>query len=461
MTQRGNFGSKIGAVLAAAGSAVGLGNIWRFPTETGNNGGGAFLLIYILCVVFVCIPLLLAEFMVGRHSHANTGSAYRKLSGSKSWGLIGKIEVLAAFLILSYYAVVAGWTLFYLVQALFNKFNALARSGAGDSVFQDNFNNFVSNPWLPLLCMAAFLIVTHIVIVKGVKKGIERSAKILMPFLFLLLIVLMCCSLTTPGTKKGLEFLFAPDFSKINSKVIMAAMAQSFYSLSLGMGCMCTYASYFNSSTNITKTAVNVSIIDTLVAIVSGIVIFPAVFSVQGIKPDAGPSLVFIALPNVFQLALGKVPAIAYIVSLAFYALLVVATLTSTISLHEVITACVSETRHTSRKKAAALVTAGCLLLGVLCSLSMGLLGDFKIGGMNIFDLFDFVTAKIMLLVAGFFTSVFTGWVLGKKIVVEELTNYGTLKLRLCRVFYFMLKYVVPTCIALVFLDGLNILHLF
>lgn len=461
MTARSNFGSRLGAILVAAGSAVGLGNIWRFPTEAGNNGGGAFLIIYILCVLVICIPLLLAEFMIGRHSRANTGSAYGILSPKKHWGFIGKIEILTPFLILSYYSVVAGWTLFYTFQSLLNRFNVMARQSDSKEVFSENFTNFVSNPWQPLLCLAIFMLATHFVIVKGVKGGIEKSAKLLMPVLFVLLIVLMVCSLSTAGAAKGLQFLFAPDFSKINSEVVMAAMAQAFYSLSLGMGCMCTYASYFSKKTNITQTALTVSVIDTLVAVMAGVVIFPAVFSVAGLSPDAGPSLVFIALPNVFQLALGDMPAMAYVCSLAFYALLVVATLTSTISLHEVITAYLSETRRISRRKAACFVTGGCLALGALCSLSMGVLDGFRIAGMNLFDLFDFVTAKILLLVAGFLTSVFTGWIIDKKVIEQELTNGGELKLRCLGLLVFALRYVVPAGIGLVFLDGLGILNLF
>ena len=461
MASRGNFSSKIGAVLAAAGSAVGLGNIWRFPTEAGRSGGGAFLLVYIFFVVAVCLPLLIAEFSIGRHSHANTGSAYRLMSPRRGWGWIGKLEVTTAFLILSYYAVVAGWTLFYTVEALFNRFNVMSRGDAGSSIFSDNFNHFVTDPLMPVICLAAFLLITHFVIIKGVKSGIERSAKVLMPFLFILLLVLVACSLSTDGVSKGLSFLFRPDFSKINSKVVMAAMAQAFYSLSLGMGCMCTYASYFSSETDISRTASQVCILDTIVAVTAGIVIFPAVFSVPGLEPDAGPSLVFIALPNIFQKVLGAVPIVAYICSLAFYLLLLVATLTSTISLHEVVTAALSESRQISRKRAALLVTAGCFILGALCSLSMGVLGDFKIAGMNLFDLFDFVTAKLMLLIAGFFTSIFTGWVMSKRILYDELTNDGTVKFRCFRLVVFALRYVVPICIGIVFLDGIGVLNIF
>lgn len=461
MTARSNFGSKAGAILTAAGSAVGLGNIWRFPTEAGRNGGGAFLLVYIICVVVICVPLLLSEFTVGRRSRANTGTAYAKLSPRRGWGAIGKLEVLTAFLILSYYAVVAGWTLFYAFQSLTDQFNVMSRHDPSGQIFSDNFKSFVADPWIPLVCMALFLIITHVVIARGVKGGIERSAKVLMPFLFLILLVLVACSLTTPGRAEGLNFLFAPDFSKINSGVVMAAMAQAFYSLSLGMGCMCTYASYFSDRTDITRTAVSVSVLDTLVAVLAGVVIFPAVFSVAGLSPNEGPSLVFIALPHVFQHAMGSLPVMAYVFSLAFYLLLVVATLTSTISLHEVVTAYLSETRHLSRKRAATYVTAGCCMLGALCSLSMGVLGGMTVAGMTIFDLFDFVTAKIFLLLAGFFASIFVGWVIDRKALADELSNHGALRLRCLSLVVFALRYIVPVCIALVFLDGLGILNLF
>lgn len=335
----------------------------------------------------------------------------------------------------------------------------MARQG-DSSVFADNFNSFVSDPWLPLLCLAAFLFATHFVVVRGVKSGIERSSKILMPFLFLLMVVLVVCALTTPGAAKGLEFFFTPDFSKIDSGVVMSAMAQAFYSLSLGMGCMCTYASYFKRDANITKTAFTVGLMDMSVAVMAGIVIFPAVFSVPGLEPDAGPSLVFIALPNVFQMAMGGIPAMAYVCSLAFYVLLVVATLTSTISLHEVVTAYLSETRNMPRRRAAWYVTGGSLVLGIFCSLSLGVLSGMTVAGMTIFDLFDYVTAKIMLLAAGFLTSVFVGWVLKPHALANELTNWGTLKLRCFSVLVFMLRYVVPLIIAGVFLDGLGLLNI-
>lgn len=457
--ERGGFGSKLGAILAAAGSAVGLGNIWRFPTETGENGGGAFILIYILCVLLLGMPVMISEFIIGRHSHANTATAYKKLAPGTPWKWVGRLGVLAGFLILSYYAVVAGWTLEYTVASLFNRFNAMARTGQAD-VFSRYFERFVSDPVSSVAYTVIFLLLTHVVIVRGVQKGIEKFSKIFMPVLFVLLVLLMVSSLTMPGAVQGLRFLFLPDFSKIDSGVVLSAMGQAFYSLSLGMGCLCTYASYFSKDTKLGKTALSVSVIDTCVAVMAGLIIFLAVFSVEGVNPDAGPSLLFITLPSIFQTAFGSYPAVAYVFSLLFYLLLVLATLTSTISLHEVVTAYMSEAHHMSRKKAAVWVTTGCVVLGAVCSLSMGVLSDYKLGGMNIFDLFDFVTAKWMLPVGGILISVFVGWHLNKKVIVAEMTNYGTQKFPVIRTFIFLLKFVVPVLIALIFLNELGLFRL-
>ena len=293
--ERANFGSKLGVILASAGSAVGLGNIWRFPFETGNHGGAAFILIYLVCVLILGIPIMIAEFLIGRRSRANTAGAYQKLAPGTHWRWVGRMGVLAGFLILGYYSVVAGWTLEFIGEAATNSF-----AGKSAAEFIASFNGFVSNPWRPVIWLVVFLLATHFIIIKGVEKGIEKSAKIMMPMLFILLVVLAICSVSLPGASAGIEFLLKPDFSKVDGNVFLGAMGQAFFSLSLGMGCLCTYASYFRNDTNLPKTALNVAGIDTLVAILAGFIIFPAAFSV-GIQPDAGPSLLFITLPNVFQ----------------------------------------------------------------------------------------------------------------------------------------------------------------
>ena len=287
--------------------------------------------------------------------------------------------------------------------------------------------------------------------------GIEKSSKIMMPTLFIIILVLVGCSVTLPGASRGIEFLLKPDFSKVDGNVFLGAMGQAFFSLSLGMGCLCTYASYFSKATHLTRTAFSVGIIDTFVAVLAGFIIFPAAFSV-GIQPDAGPSLIFITLPNVFQQAFSGIPVLAYIFSVMFYVLLALAALTSTISLHEVVTAYLHEEFNFTRGKAARLVTAGCILLGILCSLSLGVTKDFTIFGLGMFDLFDFVTAKLMLPLGGLFISIFTGWYLDKKLVWSELTNNGTLKVPIYKLIIFILKYVAPIAISVIFINELGLL---
>ena len=450
--ERGNFGSKLGVILASAGSAVGLGNIWRFPYETGNHGGAAFILIYLGCILLLGLPIMIAEFLIGRHSQANTARAYQILAPGTQWRWVGRMGVLAGFLILGYYSVVAGWTLEYIFEAASNSF-----AGKTPAEFISSFQSFSSNPWRPALWLTLFLLATHFIIVKGVEKGIEKSSKIMMPTLFIIILILVGCSVTLPGAGKGIEFLLKPDFSKVDGNVFLGAMGQAFFSLSLGMGCLCTYASYFSKNTNLTRTAFSVGIIDTFVAVLAGFIIFPAAFSV-GIQPDAGPSLIFITLPNVFQQAFSGIPILAYIFSVMFYVLLALAALTSTISLHEVVTAYLHEEFNFTRGKAARLVTTGCILLGILCSLSLGVTKEFTIFGLGMFDLFDFVTAKLMLPLGGLLISIFTGWYLDKKLVWSEITNNGTLKVPTYKLIIFILKYVAPIAISVIFINELGLL---
>lgn len=450
---RANFGSKIGIILASAGSAVGLGNIWRFPFEAGNHGGGTFILVYICCILLLGLPVMIAEFIIGRRARANTAAAYQKLAPKTNWKWVGRIGVLTGGLILGYYAVVAGWTLEYILQAVFNQFQ-----GQHTNDFIASFNQFSTNSWRPVLWLLAFLLGTHFIIVKGVEKGIEKASKILMPALFILLIILVICSVSLPGAEKGIAFLFKPDLSKINGDLVLAALGQAFYSLSLGMGCLCTYASYFSKKTNLTQTAFSVGVIDSFVAILAGLMIFPAAFAV-GIQPDAGPSLVFITLPNVFQQAFGNYPIIAYVTSVLFYVLLALAALTSTISLHEVVTAYLHEEFNFTRGKAARIVTACCFVVGLFASLSLGAFDNLKIFGLNFFEGLDFMTAKILLPTSGLLTSIFVAWYLDKKIVWDELSNSNTIKAPLFKVLIFLLKFVAPIGISLIFMNEFGLLN--
>lgn len=432
--------------MAAAGSAVGLGNIWRFSTETGNNGGAAFILLYVFCVLLLGLPLLVSEFLIGRHTHANTATAYKKIAPGTPYKWVGRAGVASGTVILCYYIVVAGWTLYYLLMSVCGRLR-------GEHDFTAVFNDFVSSPWMPVLSMLAFMCLTHTIIVMGVQKGIERSSKVMMPLLLLIIAVLVVCSFSMPGSYDGLKFLFKPDFSRVTGDVALSAMGQAFYSLSLAMGCLCTYASYFSSSANLFRTAWSVAIIDTFVAVMAGLIIFPAVFSVPGLSPDEGAGLVFITLPNVFNMAFAHTPVLGYAFSLLFYLLLVVATLTSAISLHEVPTVFFHETMGISRTRAAWLTTLLCGSVGVLCALSFGPLSGVQWLGMGIFDWFDYIPSKFLMPLGGMLTCVLVGWHLDRRLVEAEVTNNGKLRFRLLRAYIFCVRYVAPTAIAIIFVD--------
>lgn len=449
--ERAKFGSKMGVILATAGSAIGLGNVWRFPYMAGENGGAAFIIFYILCVVMLGLPCMVSEFIIGRHAQANTARAYNKISASRIWTAVGCLSVLTGFLITSYYAVVSGWCLQYIYASLMGHLD-------GDpEYFKQYFANFSTHPVKPILWTVAILGITHLVIQHGVRDGIERASKMLMPTLFILLLVLVGSSCMLPNAIAGIEFLFKPDFSKVTPDVLLGALGQSFYSMSIGMGCLCTYASYFSRHTNLLRSAVQIGIIDTFVAILAGLMIFPAAFSV-GVSPDSGPSLIFITLPNVFQQAFSGMPLVGYIISLAFYALLSLAALTSLISLHEVSTAFFHEELHIGRKKAALIVTLSCSVLGAFCSLSLGGYEVMSFLGKTLFDIFDFVTGQVFLPVCGFLTCLMVGWYLPHKLVRDEFTNWGTLRGSLFHVYLFAIKYLCPACILIIFLHQFGLI---
>ena len=439
--ERGNFGSKIGAVLASAGSAVGLGNIWRFPTECGSNGGAAFILIYLLCVFVLAMPVMVSEFVIGRASRSNTVGSYRVLAPGKPWVVSGFMGVLAGFLVLSYYSVVAGWTLDYTVESLCG-----GLMGGGD--FAVFFRDFVSSPWRPVLFMGLFLVATHFVVSTGVEKGIERSSKVMMPVLMVIVLVLIGFSLSMPNAAEGVAFMFRPDFSKVTKDVVLSAMGQAFFTLSVGIGTLATYASYFSKETRLVSSAAGVCVIDTLVAVSAGLIIFPAVFSV-GVDADSGPGLVFITLPYVFDKALGGMPVLEYVFSGLFYVLLLIAALTSSISMHEISTAYIHETFRLSRQRAALIVTGVCFVMGVACSLSFGLWSEVRILGMTFFDLFDFLTAKFLMPLGGLLICTFVGWDMNKRVVREQLDS------RLTPLLMVLFSWVAPIGIGIIFIYGL------
>lgn len=438
---RGSFSSKIGVILATVGTAVGLGNVWRFPYVVGENGGGAFLFVYILSLILLGIPGVVAEFIVGRHSQANAVDSFKKLAPKTKWHWIGYSGVLAGFLIMGYYAVVVGWTLEYLVQAIAGNLSNMTTAQYGEM-----FDQFASHPYLPLIWMVIVMFINTVIVARGVSGGIEKASNILMPIFFVIMLIMVVNSFFLPAAKEGLLYLFKPDFSQLKPVAILIAMGQTFFSLSLGMGCLITYSSYFKKDVNLPKTAAQVVGIDSLVALLSAMIIFPAVFSF-GMAPEQGPSLVFKVLPNVFQ----QMP-VGTLWSILFYALLFIAALTSLISLHEVVTAYLYENTSLSRKKSACLVAGMVVLLGVFASLSFGVLSDVKIFGKTIFDLLDFVTASILLPVGGFFISIFVGWYLDKRIIATELRIKHPKAHLFVKGYIYLMRIFVPTCIFAVFL---------
>ena len=450
MEQRGNFGSKLGIVLATAGSAVGLGNVWRFPYMTGQNGGAAFLLLYIACILLLGVPGMISEFIVGRHAQTNAARAYDKLSGGLPWRFVGYLGILTSTIILGFYAVVAGWCLHYLYASVTGQVQ-------GDSHYvQEYFMTFSSNAWKPVVCGLLFILLTHLIVVRGIRKGIEKASKWLMPILLFLLVLLVIASCSLPGAIEGVKFLLQPDFSKINSDVMLEALGQAFFSLSLGTACLCTYASYFSKTTNLLHSAGQIALIDTLIAILSGLLIFPAAASV-GISADSGPSLIFITLPNVFQQAFGSIPVVGYVVSIMFYALLVFAALTSTISMHEIGTAFFTEELKLPRKYSAWIITIVAAVICLLCSWSLGAI-NIKIMGLSLMDFCDQLTANLMLPLGGVLVCLFVGWYIPRQVVHDEFTNGGQLNTAFYQVFLFAVRYICPLCILLIFLHQLGIL---
>ena len=448
--ERANFGSKLGVILATAGSAVGLGNVWRFPYMTGQNGGAVFILIYVACVLLLGIPCMISEFIIGRNGRANTARAFHLLSADRPWwSVIGYMGVLTGFLITGYYAVVAGWCMQYVWASL------IGHMQGDPSYFQQYFAELSADPVKPVLWTVIILGITYLIIEHGVRDGIERASKLMMPTLFILLLIIVGAACMLPGADKGIRFLFQPDFSKINGDVFLAALGQAFYSLSIAMGCLCTYASYFSRQTNLTQAAVQIGVIDCLVAILAGLMIFPAAFSV-GVNPDSGPSLIFITLPNVFQQAFGSMPVVGYVISLLFFILLSLAALTSLMSLHEVSTAFFQEELMISRKRAALLVTVSTAVIGAFCSLSLGAVDGLTLLGRTLFDWFDFITGQIFLPIVGFLTCIFIGWFVPHKMVRDEFTNWGTLRGRFFHLYLFLVKYVCPLAILFIFLHQLG-----
>ena len=442
--KRDGFGSKLGVIAAAAGSAIGLGNIYRFPCEVGENGGAAFLLMYLAVVIFLGIPVMLSELVIGRRSLSNSVGAFKKLAPKTKWPIVGYMGVLCGFLIFAFYSTVSGWTLEYIVKSVTNSFQ-----GKDLATIEQEFTAFHDMGWRNVMWQAIFIFLTGYVVFKGVQNGIEKYAKILMPLLLVILIVLGIRSMTLPGAKEGLTFLFKPDFSKITGDVLIDALGQGFFSLSLGMGILITYGSYVKKKDNLTSTAFSVVLADTAIAILAGLVIFPAAFSF-GVKPEAGMGLVFNTLPMLFNQMTG-----GYWFCIIFFVLLAIAALTSTISLLEVLVAYLSEEHHLKRQWATVIACAGTMLLGAFASLSLMSESPFARDGYTVFSMMDFLSSNILLPVGGMLIVVFVGWYLGKQKFFEEVTNEGTIKAALKQIIFFIIRYLAPIAIAIVFISGL------
>lgn len=435
--ERAVFVTRMGGIFAAVGSAVGLGNVWRFPYETGQNGGAAFLLVYLLCVLFLGTPLMLAELSLGRTHHMSPIGTFKKLSPGEPWYLLGYLGSLCMLLIIGFYSVVAGWTLCYTVEAAVGEV--------------PDFGGFSSQLWQPLFWMTLFFVINAVILLGGVQKGIERASNVLMPLLALMLMVLCVNSLLLPNAAEGLSFLFHPDFSKIDSGVIVSALGQSFFSISVGICCLMTYGSYLPNTTKMGKTALTITLLDTVIAILAGVIIFPACFA-YGVDPDAGPGLAFITLPNVFVQMPGGM-----IWCFCFFLLLAVAALTSSISMLETPIAILHEQFHLSRRRSVVVATLIGWVLGILCALSFcpQYSDVLQVGGTIIFDLFDSITANFMMPFTGLLMAIYVGWVMDKKLLRSVLSNEGRDTIWYYQIFIFVVRFFAPLCILLIFLSQL------
>lgn len=440
--KRETWGSRFGFIMAAAGSAVGLGNIWRFPYLTGENGGSAFIIIYLCCIALIGLCIMTAEFAVGRRSGLAAVGAYKSISNK--WSFAGALGVLSGFFIMGFYPVVGGWSLAYIAKSLTGLLSAPEAIG-------DAFGAFISAPVEPLVWMVIYLAVNVFIVARGIKGGIEKAGKVMMPLLYVLLALIIIKTISLPGAGGGLSFLFTPDWSKVTGQTFMAALGQAFFSLSLGMGCMITYGSYLNKQEKLPNNALIVTFMDTSVALLAAIAIFPALFAF-GMEPAQGPGLVFVVLPSVFA----QMGAIGSVFSAIFFLLLFIAALTSSVSLLEVVVAYLIDQHGVARKKAVYITSA---IMGVMCilsSLSMGVMSEVKFLGVGAFDFFDILTDKIFLAIGGMLLSICVGWFMKKEDLKDELTNGGTIEFKAFELWYTLIKYVIPVAIALVAFAGIT-----
>ena len=448
------FSSKIGVIAATVGSAVGLGNVWRFPSLTQENGGAAFMILYLLSMLLMGIPVMLAETSLGRAGRSDSVGVFKRLTPKKKWWIAGVLGIIASYIILSYYMVVAGWTLEYLYQSATGwLFEGTTGTAADSSIYQQKMSEMISTGWNPLLWTYIVIIINMLILLNGVQKGIEKMSNIMMPMLFVILLIFVGVAMTLPNTREGLEFFLKPDFGKINIDTIVAALGQAFFSMSLGMGILVTYASYYPKDIKLTRTAFTVTGLNFLVAFMMGLIIFPAVMSFNvAIDHESlsGTTLVFVTLPEVFNYM--DMPQFWAIL---FFTLLLLAALTSTISIAEVSIAFVRDRFHTSRLTACLVVLLPIFATSAVCSLSLGAMPWLKIAGMSVFDFLDTFTTNILLPASAFCICIYVGWVLKKKFIKQELTNYGSFRSPLAPIVSFLIRWVCPILIAAIFVSYL------
>ncbi len=448
MKKRENFGSRFAVIAAMAGSAVGLGNIWRFPYILGEYGGAAFIILYILATAVVALPIFYAESVIGRRSGCDTFGAMRKLAPGSSWRWVGLLTIISPLLILSYYSVVGGWSVEYLFKSLSFSFTDIPASEVSGF-----FGKFISSTWQPIFAHTAFMLAVAVIVLGGVKRGIELFSKVAMPALFVLILIILVYSLTLPGAVEGVKYLLKPDFSRITGDAVAAALGQSFFSLSLGVGTILTYASYVKKEENLLSSGLGTAVSDLLFALLAAFAVMPAVFA-AGLQPGAGPGLVFETLPYVFHQMGEGVPMLSTLVSSIFFAAILAAALTSAISMLEVGVAFLTDERGMKRTTATLLIAFCCWLVGIVCSLSFGPLSGTRILGLSFFDLLDKLCSDWLLPLGGLLFTLFVGWKMSREDVRDELTNGGTCNLRLFRFVYFLIRYVAPVGILVVFLTS-------
>ncbi len=451
MASPAKFSTKIGIIAATIGSAIGLGNVWRFPAETQANGGAAFLIVYVACVLVLGVPVMVAEFAIGRRGNSDAIGSIRNITGKKKpYWLIGVLAVIVPYIILCYYMVVSGWTFSYLVHSIDG---ALYTPNAGDAGvdFTEKMRHYVLSDYSPLIMTFIVIALNYGVLMFGVRKGIERLSNFAMPVLFVILFVFCIYVLTLPGAGSGVKYFLSPDFTKVTPTTFINALSQAFFSLSLGMGILVTYAAYYPKETKLARTASTVSVLDMFVAIMMGLIIFPAIGAFGDLDNSeiAGSTLIFVTLPEIFN----QMPS-PCLWSTLFFILLNIATLTSTVSIAEVAIASVQHRFKIGRKVSTLIVIAPLLVFSSICSLSLGRWSGFTIFGMTIFDAFDYFATNIMLPIVAFLMCVYIAWIAPRNILNDEITNNGTLRSRFYRIVIFIIRYIAPFMIALIFVGN-------